>query len=171
MSRAAVSLATTQPRATRPRTSGRNPCGSRAAYSVCSSMKTSENAPRTSGSTASAAASTPGCPAAWQAGCLPCDAVPFAANSAVSTSVSEVARPASGPGLAAEQAASSSVLIRLPLWPRARLADGVARNVGCAFSQTEDPLVEYRQCPTAIWPCRVLSTDSLNTWATSPMSL
>src|SRR5215469_2826643 len=56
MSSAAVSLATTQPLVSRPSTSGRNPCGSRAAYSVCSSMKTSENAPRTSGSTAMAAA-------------------------------------------------------------------------------------------------------------------
>ena len=45
MSSAAVSLATTQPPApppSRPITSGRNPCGSRAAYSVFSSMKASE---------------------------------------------------------------------------------------------------------------------------------
>ena len=55
------------------------------------------------------------------------------------------------------------MLIRLPLWPSARLADGVARNVGWAFSQTEEPLVEYRQCPTAMCPCSVLSTDSLKT--------
>src|SRR5690242_16954743 len=34
MSSAAVSLATTQPRSRRPSTSGRTPCGSRAAYSV-----------------------------------------------------------------------------------------------------------------------------------------
>ena len=59
MSRAAVSLATTQPRSSRPSTSGRKPCGSRAAYSVRSSMKTSEYAPRTSGSAASAPASMP----------------------------------------------------------------------------------------------------------------
>jgi hypothetical protein len=41
-------------------------------------------------------------------------------------------------------------LIKLPLWPRARLAVGVDRNVGCAFSHTEEPLVEYRQWPTAM---------------------
>ena len=78
MSSAAVSLATTQPRASRPSTSGRKPCGSRAAYRVCSSMKTSEYAPRTSGSAASALSSTL--------------AIRGSANSAVSTSVSEVAR-------------------------------------------------------------------------------
>jgi hypothetical protein len=39
-------------------------------------------------------------------------------------------------------AASSRVLIRLPLWPRARLAAGVDRKVGWAFSQVEAPLVE-----------------------------
>ncbi len=77
-----------------------------------------------------------------------------AANRAVSTSVSEVARLASPPPCRASSAASSSVLIRFPLWPRARLADGVARNVGCAFSQTDEPLVEYRQCPTAMWPAQ-----------------
>ena len=58
MSSAAVSLATTQPVSRRPSTSGRKPCGSRAAYSVCSSMKTSEYAPLASGSTAAAASST-----------------------------------------------------------------------------------------------------------------
>ena len=40
MSRAAVSLATTQPRSSRPSTSGRMPWGSRAAYSVDSSIQT-----------------------------------------------------------------------------------------------------------------------------------
>ena len=42
MSRAAVSLATTQPRSSRPSTSGRMPWGSRAAYSVDSSIHTNE---------------------------------------------------------------------------------------------------------------------------------
>jgi hypothetical protein len=42
------------------------------------------------------------------------------------------------------------VLIKLPLWPSARLADGVARNVGCALSHTDEPVVEYLQCPTAM---------------------
>src|SRR6266571_7484807 len=58
MSSAAVSLATTQPVSRRPSTSGRKPCGSRAAYSVCSSMKTSEYAPLASGRTVAAAVST-----------------------------------------------------------------------------------------------------------------
>ena len=31
---------------------------------------------------------------------------------------------------------------------------GVARNVGWAFSQTEAPLVEYRQCPTVDVPAQ-----------------
>ena len=160
MSSAAVSLATTQPRASRPSTSGRKPCGSRAAYRVRSSMKTSEYAPRTSGSTASALSSTLD--------------IRGSANSAVSTSVSEVARSPSPPCSASAplaMAASSSVLIRLPLCPRARLATGVDRNVGCAFSHTDAPVVEYRQCPTAIWPRSVDSAASSKTWATRPMSL
>ncbi len=144
MSRAAVSLATTQPPWSWPSTSGRKPCGSRAAYRVCSSMKTSEYAPWASGRTAAAASATPiGSPAgpswSWSR-----------TNRAVSTSVSDVAaipplpRPASS-----SRAASSRVLIRFPLCPRARLVAGVERNVGCALAQTEAPVVEYRQCPMA----------------------
>ena len=82
--------------------------------------------------------------------------------------MSDVARPAAR---LAAMAASSRVLIRLPLWPSARLADAVERNVGCAFSQTEAPVVEYRQWPTAMCPRSVVSTDSSKTWATRPMSL
>jgi hypothetical protein len=33
-------------------------------------------------------------------------------------------------------------LIRLPLWPRARLPEEVDRNVGWAFSQVVEPVVE-----------------------------
>src|SRR5690349_13032579 len=84
MSSAAVSLATTQPVARRPSTSGRKPCGSRAAYSVCSSMKTSEYAPLARGSTAAAAFST-GLP--WAPAAPACSL----RNSAVRISVSEVA--------------------------------------------------------------------------------
>ena len=142
MSSAAVSLATTQPPASRPSTSGRNPCGSRAAYRVFSSMKTSENAPRARRSVAKAASSTPPGPA--PPGGL--------ANSAVSTSVSEVpawtARnwpggpPAPSSRARASRAVSSSALIRLPLWPRATPPVAVARNVGWALSHTEEPAVE-----------------------------
>src|SRR4249919_2878565 len=55
MSSAAVSDATTQPRSSRPSDSGRTPYGSRAAYSVFSSMKVRQNAPRTFGSNSRAA--------------------------------------------------------------------------------------------------------------------
>ena len=58
ISSAAVSDATTQPRSSFPITSGRTPWRSRAAYKVCSSIKTSEKAPSSFGRTASALAST-----------------------------------------------------------------------------------------------------------------
>ena len=148
MSSAAVSLATTQPRASRPSTSGRKPCGSRAAYRVCSSMNTSEKAPRTRGSVAMAAgldAAVSGCRrAARRTGrsARRCRRWPGPARP---VALPATARPA------------RAVLIRLPLWPRARLAVGVARKVGCAFSHTEAPLVEYRQWPTAMCPRSVFS--------------
>ena len=152
MSSAAVSLATTQPRSSRPSTSGRMPCGSRAAYSVVSSMKTSEKAPRSCGSTSSAACSS------VRSGC--------AASSAVIMSVSvvlciarcrSVSRGAGPPrgwsrvvvGQLArlgapllDQPGSSPVLVRLPLWASAIAPAAVERNVGWAFSQTLAPVVE-----------------------------
>jgi hypothetical protein len=73
--------------------------------------------------------------------------VPAAADPGAASRVARPEWPVSRPP---SRLASWRVLIRLPLWPRARLADGVARNVGCAFSQTEEPVVEYRQCPTAM---------------------
>jgi len=99
-------------------------------------MNTSENAPFTRGSTASAFSSmlaSAACPSPLA------PAIPEA-KSDVRTSVSEVAVLL--PGDVPAMAASSSVLIRFPLCPSARLTDGVARKVGCAFSQTEDPVVE-----------------------------
>ncbi len=45
------------------------------------------------------------------------------------------------------------------------------RKVGCALAQTEAPVVEYRQCPTAMWPRSAVSAGSSNTWATRPISL
>ncbi len=207
MSSAAVSLATTQPPFRRPSTSGRKPCGSRAAYSVCSSMKTSEYAPLASGRTAAAAASTPvgppaedptGPPAEARPGIRPAApaeatapapaeatagapaGAPAAAtggtrpltNSAVSTSVSEVAAiPPSPWPVSPSSAASSRVLIRFPLCPSARLVVGVERNVGWALAHTEAPVVEYRQCPTAMWPRSAVRAGSSKTWATRPISL
>ena len=100
-------------------------------------MKTSENAPRTRGSAARALSATlsPRRPA----------------NSAASTSVSEVPTgPRHASAAPSTIVASSRVLMRLPLWPSARLPDEVDRKVGCAFSHTEEPLVEYRQWPTAM---------------------
>jgi hypothetical protein len=94
-------------------------------------MNTRENAPRTRGSTASALSS-------MLAGAL--EAPVPDTNNSVSTSVSDVAVPA--PRGVPAMAASSRVLIRFPLCPSATLTDGVARNVGCAFSHTDDPVVE-----------------------------
>ncbi len=97
-------------------------------------MKTSENAPLTPGSTCCAASSMVS--SGWPA------------SRAVSRSVSLVAavRPeretCSSPGSSATIAASSAVLTRFPLWPRASDPLAVARKVGWAFSQTEDPVVE-----------------------------
>ena len=135
MSSAAVSLATTQPRSSRPSTSGRKPSGSRAAYSVCSSMNTRENAPRTSGSTASAVLLD-----AWRLLAARCPA--GGAGGEQRGQHVSVRRGHLGTARRAGRDASSRVLIRFPLWPRARLTAGVARNVGCAFSQTDEPVVE-----------------------------
>ena len=88
MSSAAVSQATTQPRSRRPRTRGRMPCGSRAAYRVCSSMKTKQKAPRSRGSTSSAVASS--------------ERSGSSASSAVTSAVSVVLPRASSPPLGAE---------------------------------------------------------------------
>ncbi len=52
-----------------------------------------------------------------------------------------VARP-SFLGRSATISASCAVFTRLPLWPSAIEPWAVARNVGCAFSHTEAPVVE-----------------------------
>ena len=113
------------------------PCGSRAAYKVPSSIQTSENAPRTLGSTSSAAASSE------RSGWL--------ASRVVSRSVSLVDRIGGAPWrLSSPRSACSSstilasspVLVRLPLCPSAMLPVAVARKVGWAFSHTLDPVVE-----------------------------
>ena len=98
-------------------------------------MKTRLKAPRTCGSSSTAAVSI--------------DSPWWAASSAVSSSVSEVEciRVPSGSApdrdsASATRIASSWVLVRLPLWPSARWPVAVERNVGWAFSQTLDPVVE-----------------------------
>ena len=75
------------------------------------------------------------------------------------------------PGEAPSRPASSRVLIRFPLWPSARLTVPVERNVGWALAQTEAPVVEYRQWPTAMWPRSAVRAGSSKTWATRPISL
>ncbi len=97
-------------------------------------MKTSENAPLTSGSTTLAVSSM--------------ERSGWPASRAVTRSVSLVAavRPeremCSSPGSSATMAASSAVFTRFPLCPRASEPCTVARKVGWAFSQTEEPVVE-----------------------------
>ena len=68
--------------------------------------------------------------------------------------------------------ASSAVFTRLPLWPSAMpVPAAVVRKIGWAFSQVVDPVVEYRQCPTATWPGIAPRVCSSNTWLTRPRSL
>ena len=127
MSSAAVSDATTQPRSSRPMTRGRMPWGSRAAYNVCSSMKTKQNAPRSRGSTSSAAASRVRSASS--------------ARSAVTRAVSVVLPRASSPRCASSprrpstRSRSSAELVRLPLWARATVPPACPPRVGWAFSQ------------------------------------
>src|SRR6266540_4445958 len=99
-------------------------------------MKTKLNAPRSVGSTSSAAAST--------------DRSGRAASSAVTNAVSEVT-PGSARPSSATRRASSAVLTRLPLCARAIVmpahcsAYGVERSVGCAFS-VPDWGTSYAHC-------------------------
>ena len=68
-----------------------------------------------------------------------------AASSSVSRSESVVAplRVRDGRALRARSSRSSAVLTRLPLWPSDEpLPVAVVRNVGCAFSQVVEPVVE-----------------------------
>ena len=136
-------------------------------------MKTSEYAPLASDSTAAAVVSTPlpaGPGAAFALS--PLISARSLTNSAVSTSVSEVATiPLLAGPAPASRPASSRVLMRFPLWPSARLVLPVERKVGCALAQTEAPVVEYRQCPTAMCPRSVVRAGSSKTWATRPISL
>ena len=123
MSSAAVSLATTQPLSSPPSTSGRKPCGSRAAYSVCSSMKTSGTRPWPAAAR-SPRRSRPRWPPDRRLGAgrvATLNAARSLRNSAVSTSVSDVAATGAARSGPASRAASSRVLIRFPLCPRARL--------------------------------------------------
>ncbi len=121
-------------------------------------MNVKLNAPRRVGSTCIAAAST--------------ERSRWAAMSAVTMSESVVAEKAPVTPSSAARLASSAVFTRLPLWHSAMpVPPPVVRKVGCAFSQVEAPVVEYRVCPTARKPRRLERVDSSKTWLTRPRSL
>ena len=98
-------------------------------------MNTSENAPRTCGSSSIAAASM------VRSACAAISA------ERVSVSLVDAIRVPSGSSpddsaRSASRARSSWVLVMLPLWPSARWPVAVCRNVGWAFSHTLEPVVE-----------------------------
>ena len=130
MSRAADSDATTQPRSSLPITSGRTPWRSRAAYKVCSSIKTSEKAPSSFGKTASALAST------LFSSCRPISAVIISVSVEAPRSFFE--RFVSN---FCTISASEPVFVRFPLCARANVPYFVGRSVGWAFTQVLDPVV------------------------------
>ena len=114
------------------------PCGSRAAYTVSSFIQTNEKAPFSCGSTSSARCSR--VVSGW------------CASSAVTRPVSLVevssawrrwrSSSSCSLGSASTICLSSWVLIRLPLWPSAMEPPWLARNVGWAFFQELEPVVE-----------------------------
>jgi hypothetical protein len=67
--------------------------------------------------------------------------------------------------------ASWAVLVRLPLCPSASEVWPIWRCTGWALAQLLEPVVEYRTCPTPMWPSNDARSGSENTWATSPLSL
>ena len=138
MSSAAVSLATTQPRSSRPSTSG--PDALRVAGGVQGLLVHEDQAER---------AAQPG--QHLQRRLLGASAPGNVAISAVINEVSVVASlspasPGSSDSVASSrsvsQSRSSRVLVRLPLWPRAMPPEAVERKVGWAFFQTLAPVVE-----------------------------
>ena len=159
MSNAALSDATTQPVSSLPSTNGRTPCRSRAAYKVCSSIKTRENAPSSCGNTAIALAST------FFSSCSAIKAV------IISVSVVMPLMLVADPSSFCTNSAKSPVFVRLPLWAKASVPYLVGRNVGCAFTQVLDPVVLYRQWPIARLPLSVARSPSVNTCETRPISL
>jgi hypothetical protein len=74
-------------------------------------------------------------------------------RSSATRSLSLATRPGSIPAAAA----SSAVLVRFPLWPRANPPSALSRYTGCALCHVDDPVVEYRVWPIARWPWRVVS--------------
>ena len=105
--------------------SGRTPWGSRAAYTLRSSIITKQNAPSSSGRTRIAAASSP----------------PVTAISAASIVVTRSESVVAPPGVPTRRA-SSWVFTRFPLWPRERECAPSVLNTGCALSHVVEPVVE-----------------------------
>ena len=131
VARAASSLATTQPRASRPRTSGRMPCGSRAAYRCPRSSRRSEKAPWSCGQHLERALLERGVGVVRQQRGDQAGVVGGALDAGAGGGR---ARPARW-GARRPSPGSSWVLIRLPLWPSAIEPSAVGRKVGWAFFQ------------------------------------
>ena len=127
MSSAGDSDATTQPLSSRPRHSGRKPLGSRTAMIRAWSMRTSENAPCSDGRTVTSA----------PARSVPCSTISRASSSAMRSLSLPIV-----PGSIPAASASVSVLVRLPLWPRAKWTPPASRNTGWALRQVLAPVVE-----------------------------
>ena len=113
---AGVSEARTQPSGasagpSRPRHSGRNPCGSRRPKRRWEFISTMEKAPSTIGITA------------WRARARSSVSGNELASSSATTSLSVQTEPGNMPTFSA----SSAVLVRLPLWPRAKPARPTGR--------------------------------------------
>ena len=133
MSSAGVSDASTQPFSSRPRHSGRNPLGSRTPITRSASMNTKRERALEAGQ---------------HRGDRPLERVArrprrrpariSAATSSATRSVSLLTVPGSIPA----SSASASVLVRLPLWPRAKPLSPVPRNTGWALRQVLEPVVE-----------------------------
>ena len=127
-----VSLASTQPPSVRPSTSGRKPLRSRTPNRCASSISTSENAPARRGQHLLAAR------ARGRGRRSAASSSYSRASSSPISSLSEVSTPGSMPS----SPASSSVLVRLPLWPSAKPASATDRYTGCALRHVLEPVVE-----------------------------
>ena len=141
-----------------PGTAAAGPAGSRTPTRWVASTRTKENAPSSMGRTsrrassrASSGASSPApTPAATSrppsdASSLSSDSASHGAaagnrsdRSSATRSLSEATTPGSMPACSARAA----VLVRLPLWPRAKPARPTARNTGWALRHSDAPVVE-----------------------------
>ncbi len=63
----------------------------------------------------------------------------------------------------------SAEFTRLPLWERTMGPSMESALMGWALRRNEEPVVEYRLWPMAMWPARFASWVSSKTSSTSPM--